>query len=102
MTTVAVADDAAVVFVPGVTGGYQLPTGTVKRFGTPTNTPVRAEVRLHKQQGGALVKRMLSDAASGAYQFAGIAPGVYYTVAFDPAGLNSGEIETDIVAEPMP
>lgn len=102
MAAISVLDGDPAVYMIGRTGGHQTPAGTVKRFGTPTNAPVRAEVRLHNQKSGALVKRMLSEAASGAYQFTGVAPGVYYVVAFDPAGLNSGVIETDIVAEPMP
>lgn len=102
MAAISVLDGKPAVYMIGLTGGHQTPAGTVKRFGTPTNTPVRAEVRLHNQHSSALVQRTLSEAGSGAYQFTGIAPGKYFVVAFDPAGLNAGVVETDIPAEPMP
>ena len=102
MTTVAVADDAAVVFAPGVTGGYQLPAGTVKKTGSPANVPGEYVVMVHAQWSGVLVKKLLSDPLTGAYQVQGVASGNYYVLALDHTGELGGVIETDIVAEPMP
>lgn len=85
-----------------VSGEFQTPTGTIKKAGTPSNTPLKARVVLHDQASLAPVLQTFSNQADGAWQFVGIRPGKYYVVAFDPTGEYGGEVETDLMAERMP
>lgn len=75
--------------------------GTTKNTGTP-ELPVRRRVRLHEQITGRPVADTWSDAATGAYAFNNIGPGIYYVTGFDHTGQFSGVIETDVTPEPMP
>lgn len=65
-------------------GGPGVITGTVEEKGTPANTPLRRRVRLHREADGLPVRETWSDAATGAYEFAGIDPAYRYTaIAYD-------------------
>lgn len=79
-------------------GGTQRIYGTVKN--TP-NAPVFRRVRLHDQRSGRVITETWSDAATGAWSFDRIAPGVYYVTTFDHTNEHNGELATDLVAEPM-
>lgn len=65
-------------------GGRGSITGTVKRDADPAALPLRRRVRLFDERSGLLVREAWSDAATGAYGFAGLdATRTYTVVAYD-------------------
>lgn len=83
-------------------GGSFRVAGTVKVEAGVVDAPVRRHVRLHDQAGGAMLRGMWSDAATGAYSFDSVPAGTYFVTAFDHTGAYGGVIETNITPEPMP
>ena len=69
------------LYVDGVAGRYRI-AGTVAIAGTP-DTPVRRRVRLFVQLTGQIVRQTWSNAASGAFEFAGLAQQPYIVLADD-------------------
>lgn len=65
-------------------GGAGVVSGTVKRDADPVDLPMRRRVRLFDERSGLLVREAWSEAATGAYSFAGIdAARTYTVVAYD-------------------
>ena len=65
-------------------GGSGTVYGTVKRDADPVDLPMRRRVRLFDERSGLLVREAWSDAATGAYSFAGLdASRTYTVVAYD-------------------
>lgn len=65
-------------------GGCGVVIGTVKRDADPVDLPMRRRVRLFDERSGLLVREAWSDAATGAYSFAGLdASRTYTVVAYD-------------------
>ena len=81
-------------------GSYRI-IGTTKNTGTPP-VPVGRLVRLHDQKTGEIVRQVWSDAATGAYSFAGLRLTTYYVVSFDHTGGFGGVIADNLTPEPMP
>ena len=63
-----------------VYGGSGSISGQVTALGSPTDTPLRRRVRLHREREGTVVREVWSDPVTGIYTFAGITPGIKYTV----------------------
>ena len=72
---------AALKHFDGVAGPYRI-AGTVAIAGTP-DTPVRRRVRLFVQITGQIVRQTWSNAATGAFEFAGLAQQPYIVLADD-------------------
>lgn len=65
-------------------GGRGVVSGTVKRDADPVDLPMRRRVRLFDERSGLLVREAWSEAATGAYSFAGLdATRTYTAVAYD-------------------
>lgn len=65
-------------------GGRGVVSGTVKRDADPVDLPMRRRVRLFDERSGLLVREAWSEAATGAYSFAGLdATRTYTVVAYD-------------------
>ncbi len=65
-------------------GGAGVISGTVKRDADPLDLPMRRRVRLFDERSGLLVREAWSEAATGAYSFAGLdATRTYAVVAYD-------------------
>ncbi len=65
-------------------GGHGVVSGTVKRDADPVDLPMRRRVRLFDERSGLLVREAWSEAATGAYSFAGLdATRTYTVVAYD-------------------
>lgn len=65
-------------------GGRGVVSGTVKRDADPVDLPMHRRVRLFDERSGLLVREAWSEAATGAYSFAGIdAARTYTVVAYD-------------------
>lgn len=65
-------------------GGAGVVSGTVKRDADPVDLPMRRRVRLFDERSGLLVREAWSEAATGAYSFAGLdATRTYTVVAYD-------------------
>lgn len=43
-----------------------------------------------------------SDQTTGSYSFDRIRSGRFYVIGFDHTGQDNGEVQTDVVSEPMP
>lgn len=96
ITAVVTSSAAPLIYHFGTSGAYSTEVGTIKKEGTPTR-PGSYRVMLHEQGSGRPVRRLWSDPVTGQYQFAGLAPGKYFVVAFDHTGEYSGVVETDLV-----
>lgn len=65
-------------------GGFGAVSGTVERDADPVDLPMRRRVRLFDERSGLLVRETWSDAATGAYSFAGLdAARTYTVIAYD-------------------
>lgn len=65
-------------------GGAGVVSATVKRDADPVDLPMRRRVRLFDERSGLLVRETWSEAATGAYSFAGLdAARTYTAVAYD-------------------
>lgn len=91
MTALLVPKASGISFDPPIhTGDYHICggngtiSGTVKKDADPTDLPLRRRVRLMREVDGRVVRETWSDAATGAYTFAGIDPAQTYTaLAYD-------------------
>ena len=82
-------------------GQYRI-TGTTKNKATPSDVAVSRRVRLHDQKSGEIVRQVWSDAATGAYSFDHIPPGVYYVVSFDHTNTFAAVIADNLTPVLMP
>lgn len=85
-----------------VDGGFNHIAGTTKNEAGAVDTPVRRRVRMHDQLTGRAVREVWSDATTGAYNFDRIRSGRFYVIGFDHTDQYNGEVQTDVVSEPMP
>jgi hypothetical protein len=82
-------------------GGAYRYRGTAEVKGSPSNTLVARNIRLHDSVTGRLVREQWSMPGTGAFVFERLRKGSFYAVAFDHTGLHNGVIATDIPPEPM-
>lgn len=83
-------------------GGQGRIAGTIEEKATP-NRPLRRRVRLHRDLDGLLVREAWSDAATGAYEFAGIDPAYRYTaIAYDYAHNHRAVVADNLTPEVLP
>lgn len=61
-------------------GGRGSISGQVTALGSPSDTPLRRRVRLHREREGTPIREVWSDPVTGQYAFNGITPGIKYTV----------------------
>ena len=83
----------------GIDSGQGVITGTVKKIGTPSDTPVYRRVRLHEQISGRIVRETWSDATTGAFSFTGLRLTAYYVVGFDHTGEFGGVLADNLTPE---
>jgi len=84
-------------------GGMYRVTGTVKEKASPTNTPLKRKVRLHREPDGRMVRETWSDASTGAYTFDHIRGDVnYFVTTFDYLHNFRAVIADNLTPEAMP
>lgn len=94
---------AAVQFMDVQHGGQHRIAGTVKEKGNPTNVPLRRRVLLLDERSQLVIRETWSNAATGAYAFAGIRGDITYTVmTFDSAKNYRAVIADNLTPELMP